>query len=563
MEGRGLTLRKKGNRRPQISAPQQITGPVAAKQGPPAGSGNSLDVPRERAQQQQSAATSDLVKRRYSTRFNQLPDFSAGAPPVPGIPQIPQQYANGRGPSPRRPGTAGSRGPQAPIDVDVNALRDPNLQNEQYVTNLLSNAFDTDIQEYQDGLQKVKERSDAELQQQIYQNRTQFIRISKEAEKLNGEMNTLKAFMSDLTGALGQANPAPLSGMRSPSIDDMRARRNANRSSVANLESMWNVQLQALWKNVERSQKFLPAIPGRHIVFETGHWVELDSATWKPKRPVHIVLLNDHLLVASKKRKRAEPNTQQKGPPPTKLVAEECWPLQDIDLLDLGANLAASGGEGIIDERNIGTAVNVRYGNKTFTYRHDQRNESAKADLLTLFRKTVEDLRKTARSETDKTNSPNAALNYFASRDSPSARTNELIDTINQSKTKPEVLIDVDGKQQNLRWVEGQIDDLDIDIALHHFEEAVERVEKLRKLGKGLKVNNVARELILAKADERASKLAGILVREVVDTPAYLDATKRNTSWLTRLGFEDRARDAYLQARSDSINKRARYVNAR
>ena len=430
------------------------------------------------------------------------------------------------------------------------------------VTSLLSNASEQDIQEFQNGLQKVKARTSADLQQNVYQNRTQFIKISKEAEKLKGEMNTLKALMSELTGALGQANPAPLSGMRSPSLDDMRARRNANRSSVANLETLWNVQLQALWKNVEKSQKYLPAIPGRHIVFETGHWVELDSATWKPKRPVHIVLLNDHLLVASKKRKRIEPNTPQKGPPPTKLVAEECWPLQDIDLVDLGANLAASGGEGIIDERNIGTALNVRYGNKTFTYRHDQRDESAKADLLTLFRKTVEDLRKTARAETDKTNSPNAALNYFASRDSPSARTTEIIDSINQSKTKPEVLIEVEGKQQNLRWVEGQIDDLDIDIALHNFESAVERVEKLRKLGRGLKSNNVARDLILAKTDERASKLASILIREVVDTPAYMEATKRNTSWLTRLGFEDRAREAYLQARSEVITKRSRYVTS-
>lgn len=428
---------------------------------------------------------------------------------------------------------------------------------------MLSNASEQDIQEYQNNLQKVKNNTSADLQQNVYQNRTQFIKISKEAEKLKGEMNTLKALMSDLTVQLGQASTSTsstLSGMKSPSFDDSKARRNANRSSVANLENMWNVQLQTLWKNVEKSQKYLPAVPGRHIVFETGHWVELDSATWKPKRPVHIVLLNDHLLVASKKRKRIDQSTPQKGPPPTKLVAEECWPLQDIDLVDLGANLAASGAEGIIDERNIGTAVNVRYGGKTYTYRHDQRDESAKMDLLTTFRKTVEDLRKTVRAETDKTDSPNAALNYFVSRDLPSARSNEIMDGINSSKAKQEVLIDVDGKQQNLRWVEGQIDDLDIDIALQSFEDAVERIEKLRKLAKGLKGNNVARDLILAKADERAGRLAGVLIRAVVDTPSFAEATKRKTSWLARLGFEDQAREAYLHCRSEAITKQARYV---
>ena len=69
---------------------------------------------------------------------------------------------------------------------------------------------------------------------------------------------------------------------------------------------MWNIQLQTLWKNIEKSQKFLPAIPGRHVIMENGSWVELDSATWKPKRPIHLVLLNDHLLIASKKRKRMQ-----------------------------------------------------------------------------------------------------------------------------------------------------------------------------------------------------------------------------------------------------------------
>lgn len=123
-EGRGLTLRKKGTTkgRPKISAPQ-ISGPVPTQQNPTAGGGSLLAVPGA-----QSGATTDLVKRRYSTRFNQLPDFSAGAPPVPGIPQIPQQYGNARGQSPRRPGTAGTSGP---VELDLNALKDPNLQTEQ------------------------------------------------------------------------------------------------------------------------------------------------------------------------------------------------------------------------------------------------------------------------------------------------------------------------------------------------------------------------------------------------------------------------------------------------
>ena len=381
-------------------------------------------------------------------------------------------------------------------------------------------------------MSKTKNRAETDLRQNVYQNRTQFIKISKEAEKLKGEIDTLRGLMSELTGALGQASGSTLNGMKSPTPNErMSSRRNANRSSVANLESMWNVQLQTLWKSVERSQKFLPASPGRHIVLETPHWVELDSATWKPKRPVHIVLLNDHLLVASKKRKRMDPNNPQKGPAPTKLVAEECWPLQEIDLVDLEANLAQGGAGGVVDERNIGTAINVRTGNKSFTYRHDQRNESAKNDLLLTFRKTSEELRKSARTETEKGSSPNEALNYFASRNLASAQTTEIMDTINSSREKPDILIDVDGKQQNLRWVEGQFDDLDIDIALQRFESAVSKIERLRNLAKGLKSNSIAQDLIVLKVDERAFKLAATLTHALVDTPSFLEATKAHTSW--------------------------------
>lgn len=120
-DGLGLTLRKKNSRRPQV---QQISGPIPSKPSP--STGKSLAAPRERTQQ--SAATSDLVKRRYSTRFNQLPDFT-NAPPVPALPgQLGAPKRWSRPQSSGRPGTSDSA---QPVRVDVGALRDPDLQPEQ------------------------------------------------------------------------------------------------------------------------------------------------------------------------------------------------------------------------------------------------------------------------------------------------------------------------------------------------------------------------------------------------------------------------------------------------
>ena len=401
-----------------------------------------------------------------------------------------------------------------PLQVDQNALDDPNLSHERYVTDLLSNASEHDIQEYQNSLRRIKNRTSTNLQQSVYQNRTQFIKISKEAEKLKSEMQVLRGLMSDLTGALSQTSSSTNNALSSDMNGTTPSRRHAHRTSVANLESMWNIQLQTLWKNIEKSQKFLPAIPGRHVIMENGSWVELDSATWKPKRPIHLVLLNDHLLIASKKRKRVDPSVPQQGPAPTKLVAEDCWSLQDIDMVDMSTSLATGASQA--EERAIATAVTVRAGTRSLTYRSEKRDPKAKQELLSAFRKAVEDLRKANKIDSPNPNAQSESLNYFASRDPASARNVDILESLSSQNVKPDVLFEIDGKQQNFRWVESQIDELDIDIALQRFDESVEKIGKLRKMARTLKSNTVAQELIQIKLDERAGKLAAYLIRELV-----------------------------------------------
>ena len=540
-EGRGLTLRKKKTqKRPVISAPQQQkSGAIQPAKDP------KLRPPVERSA---PSETSDLVKRRYSTRYNQLPQFGNDIPDVPALPGAGAANFKRRSHgSPSRPSSAHTRDP---LRVDQAALANPQLQHEPYVAQLLSNASESDIQDYQQNLHRIKRRNSMDLKQTIYQNRTQFIKISKEAENLKSEMTSLRTLMSELTTALEQSSAAAGSNINSL---DAKARRTANRSSVANLEAMWNTQLQALWKNVEKSQKFLPAVPGRHVVMENGNWIELDSATWKPKRPVHIVLLNDHLLVASKKRKKIDPTLPQSGPAPTKLVAEECWPLSEVDVVDM----AAGGQMKETEAKAVASAITIRTGGKTWTYRHEKRDLQVKTDVLTNIRKAQEDLRKANLPNPDQRNS-RTELNYFASRDPSSAKNDEILNGINSSKEKPDILIEVDGRQQNFRWIEGQIDELDIDVALQHSETAVEKVEKLKSIAKGLKNNSIAQELISVKVDERAAKLAAVLCRDLVDTTSFVEATKRITALLIRLEFEDRAREVYLAARGDTLTKRQR-----
>jgi hypothetical protein len=106
-------------------------------------------------------------------------------------------------------------------------------------------------------------------------------------------------------------------------------RRNA-RNSIADLATLYKSQLSALWEGVEGAQKFLPYVPGRHIITEASTFIELHAATYKAKQPVHLFLLNDAMLVSVKKRRG--PGV---GGGAVRLVAERCFNLSEIVVVDL------------------------------------------------------------------------------------------------------------------------------------------------------------------------------------------------------------------------------------
>ena len=500
-KSKGFSLRQKKSKRVPISGPKPISAPISQSDQP-------IQQPHAGPKvngRSDPGNTADLVKRRYSTRFNHPPDFnSISAPPIPAIPTAPHG----------KPGTNGqaSTGHYQKLHLDTRALKDPHFHTEKYSTSLLADASDQDLRDYQASLRKLKNRASSDLQQNVYQNRTQFIKISKEAEKLKAEMRTLRGLISELTAAVSHASINAGAPEPRVSLDDgatARARKQANRSSVANLEAMWSAQLHTLWKNVEGSQKFLPAVPGRHVVIEQAHWLELDAATWKARRHAHIFLLNDHLMVASRRKKRVDPGAtsgnDSRQNNVTRTVADKCWPLQDIDIVDL-----ASMGSGAGEKGGMSNAIAIRCGQESFAYRSDKPTTAEKTKLLQEYRRTADELRRALRADMEEQISKTKEnTEYMATRDPSLTDKTDLLRKLSDAHDRPEIMIEVDGKHQNLRWVEGQIDELDSEVALHRFEEAVRRIEKLRKLAKGLKGNKIAQDLINTKVDERAHQLAG------------------------------------------------------
>jgi hypothetical protein len=406
---------------------------------------------------------------------------------------------------------------------------------------MLADASEEDINRYQDELRKTKHRTSLDLQHNVYQNRTQFIKISKEAEKLKGEMRTLRQLMTDLTSTLEQT--ASATGADSDAVSSRRA----NRSSIGDLNQLRAGQLQQLYRDVEGSQKFLPPIPGRFIEFRSVKWFELDSATLKARRRIRLILLNDHLLVATEKKARNDVPSQRDGSRANTeyYIAQRCIPLQDIQVTRTS------------EERII-----IRAGSEQFTYDTKREDSSDKSAFVAKFRKMKDDLRKNQEAEVQEKDRTQDSYNHLLSRDPALMNRTELLDNLSDGINNENVstFVDMDGQQRNIRWVESQLDDLDIEIALQHFEEAVVKVDRLKALAKNIRSNEMAKTIVTYKVNERAAKLANVLIKHLVEHNNWFTSVKQHVSWVVQLGFEDRAREAYLEARGNLIKTRTRFV---
>ena len=425
----------------------------------------------------------------------------------------------------------------------------------------MSDATEDEYRDIKKELLELKKQSETDLRRSVFQERRRYIRVGKEAEKLKSEMKTLQGLMSELTETISRANTA--AGI---APNSSFSQKRANRSSVANLEAMWNSHLHALWKRVEGSQKFLPATPGRHIVYESGRWVELNVATWKAKRRVHIILLNDHLLVAIEKKsaEAASQNLRDTGSlsnhAQVQHLAYRCWPLQDVQLIDLAGDSGNTKTYTRDDKLKNSSTITIRTVSESFTFAAAGSDTAEKEALLVTYRRAVEELRRATEADHSRRGIARRSGAGIPTREKPNTSLiNGLETSTDQEDLKSYTFLDGESRQQNLRWVEGQLDSLDIHTALQEFEEAVTVVEKLKRVARNIKNNPLALDYLNRELDTRAVTLASSIVKQLVETHSQKTATKENVGWLLRLEFDERARSEYLGARSSNIKKKTRY----
>lgn len=310
--------------------------------------GASLQVPK-------TAASSRRHNRRMSIQASAATQFDPSAmPPVPGAAMY-------------RTGTNNS---------DVGLVRSfagqrRTSNDEDIVQIIKSELHDKDvtvIDDFYKSLVTQNANLDSEIKNRINTNQKNILQLTDDLRATQEELVTLRVSTKELYQVLGEfaeaaerrlaiEHEAPKNqGYNGGTMEVSNKRK--DRSSVLVLQKMWATELQSLFKHVDGAQKHIQAIPGRHVLAESGRWHEINIGTWKPSRPIHLFLLNDLVLVATRK-------LPQEGSS-KRLQAIHCWPLQQVEISEVKAPSQVSNkGEKIY-------VINLRAPSFSYVYQTDR-----------------------------------------------------------------------------------------------------------------------------------------------------------------------------------------------
>jgi len=363
------------------------------------------------------------------------------------------------------------------VRFDSSALMSRGFDPEQYIASSLAGASEDDLESFYESLRDLQNNTSSDLQSNVFNNYASFVSLSHEISNLTSDLSSLSALLtqfSNLTQSLSTSIQS-----NDPDTDQssgyQRERRGAqhHRNSIADLAHIHASHLQELWHFVEGSQKFLPAHPGRHVIKESLNWTELNAATWKPTKTVHLILLNDHLLVAARKRGKAASKETRTS------VADRCWNLTDIEINELNG-----------DRDGPSASLQIIRGREVAVYSPPEGRLSERANFVQTFKRATIDLHN-KRRQTDGVSTKGIFTSISMVLMLSAAQSSVLLpNSDGHFKGNDAILrrvsmnFNIDrtgsttGTDQSVRWVQDRMDDLDVRIALHDFEDAVQSIEK-------------------------------------------------------------------------------------
>lgn len=232
--------------------------------------------------------------------------------------------------------------PLAPGMLKPAALRkmlaDPKFNAKTFVRESLGDASAIEIDEFTSNLGEIAIEVQEEAKDNVDKSYNEILTVNRDLSIASLELKQLRSSVSELSDMMQeffvmaekklqagqhieQMRSGSSTGLLPPVRADSISAMRRDRSSVAILERIWDNQLATLFKTVEGARKYIGNSPGRHILMESGDWIELNIATLKPLQTVHIFILSDMVLVASRPREKQK-----------ELIVAQCGHLRDVSV---------------------------------------------------------------------------------------------------------------------------------------------------------------------------------------------------------------------------------------
>nr|XP_018259262.1 exocyst complex component EXO84 [Kwoniella dejecticola CBS 10117]OBR81420.1 exocyst complex component EXO84 [Kwoniella dejecticola CBS 10117] len=431
-------------------------------------------------------------------------------------------------------------------EFDLAELDKEDFDINDYLRRTLTGADEEEKKRFKAALMREKGNNQKELQKNVFRHYAEFVTISK-------EISTLENDMLDLKELLGQWKDLPqLMGMQdtlAPTLDKSGniERRRTQRNSVMDLQNLYKSQLTQLWSTVEGSQKYLPLVPGRHLVFETHNFVELNAATYKAKQNVSMFLLNDLLLIAGRRRMKSAATSDggDKERERGRMVAERCWVLADLVVVD------------VKDSGDLTNALKIRRGKEVCVYRTSKPED--KKSLLAAFRQVSQELGEKKRKESEKEQERRKSMWHGEKPGGTSHGAPALPGMMSPGRPLSTIGMSM-ADSKDLRWIDEYGDELTMAIARRDWEESVKLAERGRDLLKTVSSNQSALALLTAKLDQLSPTLMNQILHDLSSAQIRKNQTATLVSYLARLNCADQARDVFLKSRKELMLKRIRSI---
>ncbi|KAF8641237.1 hypothetical protein AX17_000871 [Amanita inopinata Kibby_2008] len=480
----------------------------------------------------------DKIKKRMSARYADISSPTELSPDAIRVPTIPYALLAGRG---RSPGASfetesedAAKGRTARDDKRLLDAED--FDPDAFLKLKLANSTEAELKSLQSSLHAVKEDTASDLQRTVFKNYAEFVLISKEISTLENELAELKESLSEY-----KSMPSLLH-IPDPTTISSSTLSTYKRSSIADLRIMYFNQMQALHASIEGAAKFAPTTPGRHVVSEMEGIYSLNAATYKATGKVRFVVLDDAVLVA--RRRRRNGGTEGRGASGTvtgdgKLVAERCWPLNEMLVLDTK------------DSSTMTNVFKIKHGKEMHVYRTDSPTD--KKALLAQFRQVAEELAEKKRKEREGEHERRKTMLHSGDHNALSMP-EWMADLARRGGDIPGVASDAKEKaDRDVRWTNDWADELTVAIALREWTKAVELVEKAED-------RLAVTPPLEAKLPPLRSQLIAALLNALSKPTIRKSAVVSLISLLIRLKAGSAARNTLLRMRSQVIQSHARNI---